>query len=86
MTAVTADLPRIPILPVLSWHELAGAPRARANGVLGIGAPQLLNSGAAAIRAALELAGVGSGSSVLLPAFNCPATVSYTHLTLPTKA
>jgi len=75
MTAVTADLPRIPILPVLSWHELAGAPRARANGVLGIGAPQLLNSGAAAIRAALELAGVGSGSSVLLPAFNCPAMV-----------
>lgn len=72
---VAADPLRIPILPVLSWHELAGAPRAHANGVLGIGTPQLLNSGAAAIRAALELAGVGAGSSVLLPAFNCPAMV-----------
>lgn len=73
---LAADLPpRIPILPVLSSHELAGGSRAHARGVLGIGAPHLLNSGAAAIMAALRLAGAGAGSSVLLPAFNCPAMV-----------
>lgn len=75
MMTAAGPAPRIPILPVLTSHELAGAATADAIGVLGIGAPQLLNSGAAAIMAALKLAGVGAGDSVLLPAFNCPAMV-----------
>jgi dTDP-4-amino-4,6-dideoxygalactose transaminase len=46
------------------------------EGVLAIGSPCLLNSGAAAILVALRLAGAGAGTSVLLPAFNCPAMVA----------
>jgi perosamine synthetase len=75
MTLAADRPPRIPILPVLSSHELTGAAYADASGVLGIGTPRLLNSGAAAIMGALRLANVGAGCSVLLPAFNCPAMV-----------
>lgn len=64
----------IPILPVLTWKDLVdGEPPP--PGVLNVGTPRLLNSGAAAIVGALRLAGVGTGSSVLLPAFNCPVMV-----------
>jgi perosamine synthetase len=75
MTLAADRLPRVPILPVLSWDDLAGNGHAHAVGLLGVGSPCLLNSGAAAILSALRLAGVGAGSSVLLPAFNCPAMV-----------
>jgi perosamine synthetase len=71
-----ADHPlRIPVLPVLSWRDLAGGISVDGEGVMAIGSPCLLNSGAAAILVALRLAGAGAGTSVLLPAFNCPAMV-----------
>ena len=71
-----ADHPlRIPVLPVLSWRDLAGGMPVEGEGVMAIGSPCLLNSGAAAILVALRLAGAGAGTSVLLPAFNCPAMV-----------
>lgn len=65
----------ISVLPVLSWKDLLGGANCEFTGVMNVGSPAVLNSGSAAILAALQLAGVGSGSSVLVPAFNCPSMV-----------
>jgi perosamine synthetase len=67
---------RLPVMPVLTWSDLAPGRRARRTGVLDVGRPVWLSSGSAALHAALELAGARAGDDVLVPAFNCPAMVA----------
>lgn len=65
----------ISVLPVLRAADLLPARKALRPGILGVGRPLLLNSGAAAISWALRCTKIGEGDTVLLPAFNCPSMV-----------